>query len=327
MQQTPPFLTLRYLSGGQRDHRLAATARESHAGELEGHRLGQTEAVRESVGGSRVVLHPGPPAGRPEPRRVHADEHPRSRLPVAMNRDGFAIPSGQKLLHSLEASLKGRGQAARERAVALGRARPVSSAGCSTTASTRGAMNLAVRTTPPVRVSSRTSTVVRELRTSTVRPALVAPTMYSLAAPEPASTRTSTKSPFAMSVLCPNSGLLKRRQRMSQCPDHGRRWSGGVGRAGAAAAHAAEHLSRPIPRDAAGVAVERGPARGPGQGPPDPGQPRPGSGLRTGWPCRADLARCEVRGRARSGHTVAERASGAGHARAPRRRRAPPVRR
>ena len=33
-------------------------------------------------------------------------------------------------------------------------------------------MNLAVRTTPPVRVSSRTSTVVRELRTSTVRPAL-----------------------------------------------------------------------------------------------------------------------------------------------------------
>src|ERR1700686_3087947 len=67
-------------------------------------------------------------------------------------------------------------------------------------------MNLAVRTPPPVRVISRTSTVVRELRTSTVRPALVASTMYSRAAPAPASTRTSTKSPFATLFLCPNSG-------------------------------------------------------------------------------------------------------------------------
>src|ERR1700682_5071374 len=103
-----------------------------------------------------------------------------------------------------------RSQAARGRSESLGRDRPVSSAGCSTTASTRGAMNLAVRTTPPVRVSSRTSTVVRELRTSTVRPALVASTVYSRAAPEPASTKTSTKSPFATSSSCPNRAVLKR---------------------------------------------------------------------------------------------------------------------
>src|SRR3982074_3582912 len=74
-------------------------------------------------------------------------------------------------------------------------------------------MNLAGRTTPPVRVSSRTSTVVRELRTSTVRPALVASTVYSREEPPPASTSTSTKSPFAMPFLCPNWGVLKRLQR------------------------------------------------------------------------------------------------------------------
>src|SRR5260370_17679503 len=35
--------------------------------------------------------------------------------------------------------------------------------------------------------------------------------MYSRAAPEPASTRTSTKSPLAMLVLCPSSWRIKRR--------------------------------------------------------------------------------------------------------------------
>src|SRR5258708_16900801 len=72
-------------------------------------------------------------------------------------------------------------------------------------------MKLAVRTRPPVRVISGTSAVVGELRTSTVRPALVASTMYSRAAPEPASTRTSTKSPLAMPLLCPSSWRIKRR--------------------------------------------------------------------------------------------------------------------
>src|SRR5438270_9736546 len=59
-------------------------------------------------------------------------------------------------------------------------------------------MKRAVRTTPPPRFSSRTSTVVRELRTSTLRPARVASMTYSRAAPLPASTRTSTKSPLAI---------------------------------------------------------------------------------------------------------------------------------
>src|SRR5258708_13564337 len=35
--------------------------------------------------------------------------------------------------------------------------------------------------------------------------------MYSRAAPEPASTRTSTKSPLAMPLLCPSSWRIKRR--------------------------------------------------------------------------------------------------------------------
>src|ERR1700681_339314 len=82
-------------------------------------------------------------------------------------------------------------------------------------------MNRAVRTPPPVRVISRASTVVRELRTSTVRPAFVASTMYSRAAPEPASTRTSTKSPLAMPFLCPNSSRFMRWRVLSNCPSMG----------------------------------------------------------------------------------------------------------
>jgi hypothetical protein len=50
------------------------------------------------------------------------------------------------------------------------------SAGCSTSASTRLAMNLAVRTATPPRVSSVTSTRPRRLTTSTRRPARVAAT-------------------------------------------------------------------------------------------------------------------------------------------------------
>src|ERR1700716_1532596 len=74
-------------------------------------------------------------------------------------------------------------------------------------------MNLAVRTTPPVLLSSLTSAVVRELRTSTVRPARVASIRYSRAAPAPASTKTSTKSPFAMPLLFPIHGELKLKRR------------------------------------------------------------------------------------------------------------------
>ncbi len=49
-------------------------------------------------------------------------------------------------------------------------------AGCSTSASTRLVMNLAVRTTVPPLVSSLTSTSPRLMTTSTRRPALVAVT-------------------------------------------------------------------------------------------------------------------------------------------------------
>src|SRR6202521_4008381 len=139
---------------------------------------------------------------------MHADEHPGPGLPVDVDGNGLAVPPGDQLLHSagvyvgwLRSVRTGRGARTLAAPVAVG---------CSTTASTRGAMNLAVRTTPPVRVISRTSTVVRELRTSTVRPALVASTMYSRAAPDPASTNTSTKSPLAMPFLCPDLGLFMR---------------------------------------------------------------------------------------------------------------------
>src|SRR5438132_9766912 len=94
--------------------------------------------------------------------------------------------------------------------------------GCSTTARTRGAMNRAVRTTPPVRVSSRTSTVVRELRTSTLRPARVASMTYSRAEPLPASTRTSTKSPFDIRLyVFPIRALSERGADASEPPQRG----------------------------------------------------------------------------------------------------------
>src|SRR6185437_12710596 len=64
------------------------------------------------------------------------------------------------------------------------------------------------RTTLPVRVSSLTSTVERDVLTSTRRPDRLARTTYSLAAPPPASTRTSTKSPFAMHLLFPDPGEI-----------------------------------------------------------------------------------------------------------------------
>src|SRR2546428_13344787 len=83
-------------------------------------------------------------------------------------------------------------------------------------------MNLAVRITPPVRVSSRTSTVVRELRTSTLRPARVASMTYSRAEPLPASTRTSTKSPFDIPLyLFPIRALSERGAAASEPPQRG----------------------------------------------------------------------------------------------------------
>jgi hypothetical protein len=74
-------------------------------------------------------------------------------------------------------------------------------AGCSTSASTRLAMNCAVRTAVPPRVTSATVTMPRPVDTSTRRPARVASTSYVRTSP-PASMTTSTRSPFmAMSTL------------------------------------------------------------------------------------------------------------------------------
>jgi len=53
-----------------------------------------------------------------------------------------------------------------------------SSAGCSTSATSRVAMNRPVRTITPVRVTSFTSTTPREVEMSTRRPALVAAISY-----------------------------------------------------------------------------------------------------------------------------------------------------
>src|SRR2546430_6890427 len=68
-------------------------------------------------------------------------------------------------------------------------------AGCSTSARTRLAMNLALRTGSPVRVTSVTSTTPRAVVTSTRRPALVARISY-VREPSSAATTTSTRSPF-----------------------------------------------------------------------------------------------------------------------------------
>src|SRR5438105_8255157 len=67
-------------------------------------------------------------------------------------------------------------------------------------------MKRAARTIRPLRVSSFTSTVLLEVLTSIRLPALVAPIRYSRAAPPPASTSTSTKSPFAIRWLFPIRG-------------------------------------------------------------------------------------------------------------------------
>src|SRR2546430_11804987 len=157
---------------------FASAVRKIHAGHLQAHRFRQAHAVAQRVVRGRIVLHASAARGRAEGSRMDADEHPRARFAVAMNRDGLAIPGRDEVFHRPESSY--------------------AAFGCSTTARTRGATNLAVRITPPVRVSSRTSTVVRELRTSTLRPARVASITYSRAEPLPASTRTSTKSPFAI---------------------------------------------------------------------------------------------------------------------------------
>src|SRR4030088_2091713 len=64
-------------------------------------------------------------------------------------------------------------------------------------------MKRALRTTRPFLVSSFTSTEVLEVFISSRRPARIAPMRYSRAVPPPASTRISTKSPFAMNVYSP----------------------------------------------------------------------------------------------------------------------------
>ncbi len=84
-----------------------------------------------------------------------------------------------------------------------------SAAGCSTTAKTRPAMNRAVRTTVPPRVSSDTSTRPRPVRTSTRRPARVATTSYMREAP-PVSMRISTLSPFTVITTSFASPIIRR---------------------------------------------------------------------------------------------------------------------
>ena len=69
-----------------------------------------------------------------------------------------------------------------------------SSAGCSTRATTRAAMNRAVRTIVPPRVTSETSTTPRLVATSTRRPAREA-TISNRCTPLPTSTTISTRSP------------------------------------------------------------------------------------------------------------------------------------
>ena len=72
---------------------------------------------------------------------------------------------------------------------------PEVSAGCSTMATTRLAMNRAVLTAVPVLVTSLTSTTPRRLAISTRRPARVAVTSY-VWVPSPESITISTRSPF-----------------------------------------------------------------------------------------------------------------------------------
>lgn len=71
--------------------------------------------------------------------------------------------------------------------------------GCSTNASTRFAMNRAVRTTEPLRVTSLTSTTPRRTAVSTRRPARLATTSY-VRVVSPASTTISTQSPFTVPI-------------------------------------------------------------------------------------------------------------------------------
>src|SRR5438309_12074590 len=68
-------------------------------------------------------------------------------------------------------------------------------------------MKRALRTTRLLRVSSLTSTELREVLTSSFRPARAALIRYSRAVPPPASTSTSTQSPFAIEHLFPLQGL------------------------------------------------------------------------------------------------------------------------
>src|SRR6202044_847642 len=97
-------------------------------------------------------------------------------------------------------------------------AAPLSAAGCSTRASTRLAMNRAVRTTVPPRVTSMTSTTPRPVTTSTRRPARVALTSYVRDVP-PASMTISTRSPF---TACPpgRACLLCTPRTASRLPAH-----------------------------------------------------------------------------------------------------------
>src|SRR3954451_23445103 len=81
----------------------------------------------------------------------------------------------------------------RLRSIGASRRSPLT--GCSTSASTLLAMNRAVRTGEPVRVTSLTSTTPRRVLISTRRPALVAATSYVLVT-SPASITISTLSPF-----------------------------------------------------------------------------------------------------------------------------------
>ena len=97
-----------------RDHGLAAAARQADHGELAGHALREPEPVLERVGRARVALQPRSAHCRPERRRVDADEHPGATRLVVANGHVLAVPPPQEILeHVLDSTRRAAVEAAR----------------------------------------------------------------------------------------------------------------------------------------------------------------------------------------------------------------------
>jgi hypothetical protein len=103
---------------GDRDHGLAAAARETGCGVLQRHRLREAEGVGEGVGPVPITPEPGAAESLAEPRRVHGDDDGEAGARTVGDEHAFVL-RGFRRQFCADLGRRGRGMGDRHRSFSL----------------------------------------------------------------------------------------------------------------------------------------------------------------------------------------------------------------